>query len=475
MNKTKETASNLLSGLTNLYLLAMTAVLTLAFDSTGYLHIVEVKKTVFAVLTGSYLVLSGLCWVRGRSAERKARGHERKLIARESYAICAFIVYLLLTMVSAFCAADRSLAVWGAGRGMGASYIVMAGLAAIAVCLSFQGCRLLVPCAALVLLVQDMLALLQFTGANPLGLFPPGLSYLDAGVRYSGSYLGTVGNADLFAAVLSLGCGVMLASALWDGGCLGRGDARIDRVFYGLVYLLTACVIFRSDVAAGMAAVLGGTVILLIFYALSLIADKEILFGRRLPKNFFALALAVLLVMALAVVFALYLLPFEAGALGEAHQLLHGNVSDSFGSGRIGIWRQCLAVVQDHPLLGVGPECLSKAGLKGFSRLDATYGLIERSIDAAHNEYLNAAVCQGLPALCALLTAALLVLKNAFLGAKAEKLRKKEAGLAAGSAVRLIAASGLLFYMIQAFFGIATCYTTPLAFLAAAIAGKKAE
>lgn len=45
-------------------------------------------------------------------------------------------------------------------------------------------------------------ALWQLAGGNPLGLYPKGLAYSDAGTAYSGAYLGTIGNTDLLAAVM---------------------------------------------------------------------------------------------------------------------------------------------------------------------------------------------------------------------------------------------------------------------------------
>lgn len=47
-----------------------------------------------------------------------------------------------------------------------------------------------------------LLSLWQLAGGNPLGLYPNGLSYSDAGTAYSGAYLGTIGNTDLLAAVM---------------------------------------------------------------------------------------------------------------------------------------------------------------------------------------------------------------------------------------------------------------------------------
>ncbi|MCF0151024.1 MAG: O-antigen ligase family protein, partial [Firmicutes bacterium] len=161
----------------------------------------------------------------------------------------------------------------------------------------------------------------------------------------------------------------------------------------------------------------------------------------------------VVLLLAIALL-AVWLVPFD-GAIGELHAILHGDVQDSFGSGRIGIWKQCIAAIGQRPFLGCGPECLSQLQFTPFVRETAS-GTVTRIIDAAHNEYLNIAVCQGIPALLALLAAAAALF--------VQTIRK---GFPKGAVICLC---GLLFYLLQAPFGIATCYTTPLAFLAAGCA-----
>ncbi|MCF0150660.1 MAG: hypothetical protein HUJ80_04535, partial [Firmicutes bacterium] len=132
------------------------------------------------------------------------RGHGPK-----NFALYAFIAYLLWTLLSAVCSPYGLVAFTGRFRGMGAFAILAAGIAAIFVSRSFRASRRCLYLTSFALLVQDAIALLQLFGLNPLGLYPQGYTFRDAGIRYSGSYLGTVGNADLFAAALVLGAGIM--------------------------------------------------------------------------------------------------------------------------------------------------------------------------------------------------------------------------------------------------------------------------
>ena len=97
------------------------------------------------------------------------------------------------------------------------------------------------------------------------------------------------------------------------------------------------------------------------------------------------------------------------GFLYEASQVLHGNLDDSFGSGRIYIWRNVLELVPERLLFGGGPETLALRMEAAFERYDPELGiLIHSAIDVAHNEYLNVLVNQGLLALAAELIALVL-------------------------------------------------------------------
>ena len=90
----------------------------------------------------------------------------------------------------------------------------------------------------------------------------------------------------------------------------------------------------------------------------------------------------------------------------ELQQALHGDLSDSAGSGRIHIYRQVWHLIEEKPFLGGGPDTLIFRETEAFRRYDSSRGkYIEAYIDTAHSEYLNIFVCQGLFALAAYLGA----------------------------------------------------------------------
>ena len=359
----------------------------------------------------------------------------------------------------------------------------------------------MLPVFAVSMTLFCLLGLVQLTGANPLGLYPAGYNFYGANIYYPGQYWSTIGNMNLCAALLSL------ASGLFAAACI-RGRRARDWIF--LVPLcLSVFSILALDSEAGLVALLGGLLLLppfvvrtgahlrnlLLTYAAVLFsasASKAVTFfdgGVTLTPGRSALALGIpaalllllgltlgrrwsgagfspgrlrkwLAVASLAAVLAgfltVYLSPFlPEGFLSQAHQLLRGHWDDSFGSGRLHIWRQTWNAIREKPLWGGGPDTLGLRGLEGFSRYNETLGrVVTSNIDVAHNEYLNIWVNQGLLALLAYL---------AFLAGACVRWWKQADDQAA------LAGAGVLFYGIQAFFGVSSCMTAPYFWVALAI------
>ena len=58
---------------------------------------------------------------------------------------------------------------------------------------------------------------------------------------------------------------------------------------------------------------------------------------------------------------ALYCVDF-GGVFHELHSIMHGEISTTFGSGRIHIWEQVLSAVPEHLLFGTGPDTMLYGG-----------------------------------------------------------------------------------------------------------------
>jgi len=413
---------------TDLYLFLMLGIFPLLFGADGYLGITAVKFRAFVLLSGVYLLavlISGLVLRRRKPQPR------RGLTATQ----CLVLAYLLLSAVSALLSPWRSQTLLGMTRSEGLLTICLYGLVFLAVSrwgrpavwqLWVFGAAMTVFCA---------ISFLQLAGGNPFGLYPDGTGYSDGNVLYAGQFLGTVGNVDLDAALLSLAVPAF---------CLGIFRLRGARTF--LLAVPAACCLVLTvlmRVSAGLLGAVGGLVLSLP------------LLGRDCrEKRLLTFGVGGLLLAALA---AVWLCPGLPGMLGEAHELLHGRAEDSFGNGRILIWRNVWALVRERPLFGGGPDTLYARMAEHVYRWNnyALGGVVSVSTDVAHNEYLNILVCQGLFALAAYLSA---------LGCSAALwLRRSDrpAVLVCGGAV--------LGYGIQAFFGFSMCLTAPLFWICLAL------
>ena len=302
--------------------------------------------------------------------------------------------------------------------------------------------RLLVLLGAVVLL-NAVLGLWQYAGGNPLGLFPEGMDFHDAFVLYNGRFLGTLGNVDVlggflcltvplfYGAYLTGGYRMALLPLAAGGGLLALAD--VDAAFVGLAAAAALTLPWYCRRPGWLPRVCTASGVLLLFLALGgmVYADRETalclragagqwilaalgagllalgrLAGRRerfsrpalkeTPRRLW-LALAVLAALGAG---AVYLFPVSGGTLGEVHQILHGTVDPSFGSGRVRIWSEVVRLIGEAPLLGGGPDTLVERMTFTFTRYSQETGtVIEAVVDSAHNDFLNIAVNLGLPAL----------------------------------------------------------------------------
>ena len=416
--------------MTAMYLAAMAGLYLLYPGRGGYGDIVNEKLTLYWCLTGGYLLALFLWagWALHHGARLSLRRYLRTCTWPERFCL----IYLVLTWVSALASPWFPETILGVSRWEGAlnltlyavSFLLVARLGAARPWLLWIWSGAVALCATL--------ALIQLTGANPLGLYPAGMNYYDKGVKYSGAYLGTIGNVDLLAGVLSLAAALFWVTLL-------RGRSR-QRLWLLPVLAMTLAVLGAMGVMAALVAVAGGALVSL---PVALPVEKS-------RRKWFALVVAVAL---LAVLAAVYIWDGGAGVWHEAHLLLHGQAEDSFGSGRIYIWRRVLELTPQRLWLGAGPDTMAYAEIAPFTRYDADLGVkIISHIDAAHNEYLNVLYHQGAPALAAYL---LMLVMAAW-----QWLR-----CAGGDGVAAALGAAVLAYSIQAFFGISMVLVAPFFWL----------
>ena len=222
-----------------------------------------------------------------------------------------------------------------------------------------------------------IVALLQRAGGNPLGLYPANYSFENTPL-----FQGTIGHVDMGAGYLLILCGLFLPAVI---------DAARERslpLFLPLLAFLgvTLFLIFTIDVRF---AVLTACV----FFVWTLV--------RCLPKKFW---LPVLLLLACAAFAFVWSYTGSVSTLQELHEVLHGNIQLSFGSGRIGIWTYSAKLLKqtEYLLTGTGVDTfvirLNSFLKTWFAEHPDAERLIE-FFDSPHNEYLAMLLNCGIPAL----------------------------------------------------------------------------
>lgn len=374
----------------------------LVFWAGGYRCIAETKFVAYIVLTGVFLAAFIPTAAKQRSALRKP--------ALVQWLIAGFWLW---SLVSALCSPWISDAFLGGSRYEG--WITLTLYCAVFAALSLGGSSRLrrpwLPAAATC--VCCAVAMLQFFDLNPLWLFPGELRWSGRESVYNGAFLSTVGNADLTACVLCTGF-----AFCWSMAVAGK------RWLYLLPAAAALAVILFSGIRGGLVGAAGGLAV-----CLPAALTKD---GKARLRIYGILLAGVLLLLLL-----IWMLPMP-GTAGELRAILRGEAEDSFGSGRIYIWRNALRLAKERPLLGGGPDTMGSRGLY-FERLNDDGIPLRRGIDCAHNEYLNVLVNQGIPALLCLLAALGVTLWRAF---------------RSGSAAAAVLRACLVSYLLDAFFGI---------------------
>ena len=395
-----------LTRICSLYQLLLVTVFLLAVSPSGYLNIAETKFAVYSGLTALFLAACLLLALRRDSRSYPAQ--------KQADLVCILLAcFWFWSLVSALCSPWRRTALLGGSRldGLITLTLYCASFFALSLGSDGRGYGLRIPAAAA--LVFCGVAVLQFMDLNPLWLFPGDFRWSGRESSYNGAFLSLTGNADLTASVLSLGFAVF-----WSFGLKERK----------WVYLLPAVACFLtllcSGIRGGLLAAAGGFLLCM---------PVQLRSGRTLKVCIY-IAIAIVL---LSTVLLIRFVPAD-GTLGELHSLLNGEVSDSFGSGRIYIWKNAWKLFRERPLLGGGPDTLGERGLF-FSRLMADGTPMRRNIDCAHNEYLNILVNQGIPALLLFLAALGTTLFRAFRN---------------DSAAAAVLRSALVTYLLGALFGI---------------------
>lgn len=415
---------------THWYILIMLGLFPLWLGWEGYRNLTAQKFGFFAIVTTLWLCVLVCCAVR-----------RREISLRKSHGTVAVVCLMVAMCLSAVCSEYGSVTVLGYSRYDGLLTWLLYGGIFLGVCAYGQMHLSYAYALAFSGGVNCLIAIVQLMGYNCLWLFPNDWNYYDAGVYYTGEFLGLVGNVDVLSAFFcltiplffglyvvqggkqtaplllfgGLNCFILLESGVSGGVaglllCVAVGAPMLitdkERLSRGLTVLailsftgvLSQSIRFAKNSIGlelcKLAAILSILSILLSFAAVWIHRSNMMLckLGRKLA-GIEILCVAVALVV-------LYAFPPASGTLYELSCLLHGKISDTFGSNRVTIWKEVWQLIQERPILGGGPGTLKLRTELGFQRFVEESGrTLSVRVDNAHNEYLNLWVNGGLASL----------------------------------------------------------------------------
>ena len=390
----------------------------------AYTGITEAKFWFFVGATCLWLGAVAVLLLIGR-----LRGERYRPVIRPAHV--AMALFLGAGAVSAIASEYGSLCLLGADRYDG--YVTTVLYAAIFYGVSFLGRprRRYVWALGISGALCCIIAVLQLAGLDPLQLYPGGLNYYDKYEALNAAFLGTIGNTGLLAAYLCIAAPCLIVYSLLS-------EHRWDSVLL-LPGALAVGVLLVCDVDAGLVALAGCI----------LVTVPVVLRDRRAAKTA-AVCAGCLTAAGLA---GLYFWPGRSGTLWELSRVLHGELSDEFGSHRGQIWKACWQLFLEKPWLGGGPGTAGRRIHIVWQRYIEALGRDRVvSVGNAHNVYLGHLVNIGIIGAAGYVGAAVCSLITWF-------RRRREGPLypALGSA--------FLCYMIQDFFGIGLCLTAPMAWV----------
>ena len=405
--------------LTDKYISLMLLVFPLWTGTEGYAAITRGKFLFFAVLSALYLALLLPCALLVGEKPRRARLPQWFALA-----------FMAAACLSAALSPYGRAVILGASRYDGLLTLLLYGGIFLGVSAFGEWKKYYVYLLAASASICSLVAIPQLLGGNPFGLYPGELTYFDANVRYTGEFLGTIGNTNLLAAFYCLCIPLFTGHALTN-------RKMADRLML-LPAALCAGVLIGSRVASGLVALAAAAVVLIPYYVNYIHKNKRLTLAV-------SASMAALCVLALA---AVYFYGGGSGTLHELSEVLHGHVEDSYGSSRVGIWRECLRLFGESPVTGGGPDTLVLRTDMTFSRyVEETGSTLSTHVDNAHCEILGYLVNLGL--LGALPYVALC----------AGSLRRFFRGCAPA------AGGALCCYYVQSLFGLGLCLVAPLVWI----------
>lgn len=420
--------TSLVVKITSCFMITLLTIFLFYTGNNGFTDIQNAKYKAFLLLCGGYVIISLICVIEGALIGATKIPSLKNMFNKITCLQKLALLYLLFVWISALVSTHFPETIIGVTRHEGVLTITIYCMIFLLISIYGKIGKYMIWLLSIVSLVFGGICIIQLLDINVFNLYPEGYKYSDAYIAYSGSYLGTIGNVDLVAAFLCL-----------DIPIIGVTTVKLKqktKLLLLLPLMVVLYVLVKINVLAGIVGIIIGALIIVPIVFLKTKKQKIIYTSSVIIMGLVGLTFTYIVD-----------LPFEL--LHQIHEILHGNISETFGSGRIHIWKCVISDLPNHFWFGSGPDTMVYAELEPFKRYDPTLNsMIVSGIDVAHNEYLNILSQQGIFAFVAYMA---LVICTVFQWVKIpiENITAKILG------------SALLCYFIQALFGFSMCMTAP--------------
>lgn len=222
-----------------------------------------------------------------------------------------------------------------------------------------------------------------FYGLYQVGVFGTPKSFKVVNIRDAAS--GFLGNPMCLGSLTSIFYGIILGSFM-------KVKVGIKKYLLGVLVLIANLGVLMCS---SMSVIVGIMVVNLLF-----LIEAIVRLIKKQENRFNYLISFVFSIISLFLVFMVYTDEHPKvkndilQLFGEAGDAIDsGEINDNYGTGRIYIWRNTIEKMKESPITGFGIDNFNKA-FKSQLFDSKSHGMV----DKAHNDYLQKALCEGIPA-----------------------------------------------------------------------------
>lgn len=392
----KITEKNILSKITEIYIIVMVMIFPLCIDSTGFFRILEAKYSYFLIINAIYIsaiIITILYYL----LFKKTNIFKEMKFHKIQWAVVGFlIINIISTFLSPFFK-EYNLFI-GVGRAEGLISITLYCLSFLNITMFGEFKKRYIQYFSIGSIMVSSIAILQYIGFNPLNMYQDGIG------THNVSFIGTIGNIAFVSAFYCIYLTISMAAFVF---------IENDKTYRKIIHLLSIYMgffIFEVLDVLGGAVAFSVTLVLTIPFIITnskrlsrlLVVGAMILLGYltnivvnpvyyydigKLNLDFqingIAIALFIVIVMFIGLAYilkdrkfdlsknkkiikifyislilcviigvvAIYFINFTDGFLYEIHEILHGNLDDDFGTYRIFLWKRSISLVKDYPII----------------------------------------------------------------------------------------------------------------------------